>query len=234
MRRELQAISKLGWDQRLREEDPHTGTLADVIPTHVVVHVSRFEVDLNRPPDEAVYRRSEDAWDLDLWYSMPDGEQVARSMAKYEAFYGDIARLIEEAIAAHGRFVLYDVHSYNHRRRGPAAPIDDPAANPTVNLGTGTLPDRWRPVADAFLKTMADQRLYGEPIDTRENVRFRGGYLSKWTHDTYGEYGCSLAIEFKKVFMDEWTALVDPTALRSLRAALGATTEEVHAALEAA
>jgi hypothetical protein len=33
----------------------------------MITHRSRFEVDLNRPRREAVYRIPEDAWGLDIW-----------------------------------------------------------------------------------------------------------------------------------------------------------------------
>jgi hypothetical protein len=37
-----------------------------VAPTHIIVTRSRFEVDLNRPRDKAVYRCAADAWNLDV------------------------------------------------------------------------------------------------------------------------------------------------------------------------
>ena len=41
-------------DARLREEDPFTGQAVTGVPTHVVVHRSRFEFDLNRAAEDAV------------------------------------------------------------------------------------------------------------------------------------------------------------------------------------
>jgi N-formylglutamate deformylase len=48
-------LSALDESARLREEDPHTGLWTKIAPTSVVVHRSRFELDLNRPRDRAVY-----------------------------------------------------------------------------------------------------------------------------------------------------------------------------------
>ena len=45
----------------------------------------------------------------------------------------------------------------------------------------------------------------GRRLDVRENIKFRGGAFTRWVHETFPETGCSLAIEFKKFFMDEWT-----------------------------
>jgi hypothetical protein len=64
---------------------------------------------------------------------------------------------------------------------------------------------RWEPVVEAFTQAGRGCRLQREPIDIRRNVKFKGGYLSQWIHDNYPDAVCSLAIEVKKVFMDEWT-----------------------------
>lgn len=224
--------SALSDRDRLREEDPFTGEMAAAIPTHVVVTSSRFTVDLNRPRESAVYRNPEDAWGLDLWSEAPTDEDLNTARGIYDGFYGLIAGLIASTVDQHGRFVLYDVHSYNHRRRGPAAAPENPADNPTVNLGTGSLPGNWRPVADAFIAGISRQEVLGERLDARENVRFRGGHLTKWVNENYGTHGCALAIEFKKVFMDEWSGQVDGIVLGDLKTALAATATLVIEALE--
>src|SRR2546430_16107688 len=53
--------------QRFVEEDPYTDQLAGVAGTSVVVHRSRFEVDVNPARDRAVYRTAGDAWGLTVW-----------------------------------------------------------------------------------------------------------------------------------------------------------------------
>ena len=84
--------------------------------------------------------------------------------------------MLDRIVALNGRFVVFDLHSYNHRRGGPDALPDDPAGNPDVNLGTGTMPrERWAPVVEAFLGVLARERVADQPLDVRENVRFRGG-----------------------------------------------------------
>lgn len=229
---ELARRSALSVEDRLREEDPHTGVIATAIPTSVVVSSSRFTVDLNRRRESAVYREPEDAWGLDLWAEPPTDSDIGAALRIYDDFYGLVGGLIESTIDQYGQFVLYDVHSYNHRRTGPGAPPADVFENPTVNLGTESLPGRWRPVADAFISVISQQEAGGERIDARENVRFKGGYLARWVHDHYGSYGCALAIEFKKVFMDEWSGDVDWVVVGELEAALAETATPVIAALE--
>ncbi|GIU85416.1 MAG: hypothetical protein KatS3mg008_2191 [Acidimicrobiales bacterium] len=217
---------------RLREEDPYTGDLASVAPTHVVVNRSRFEVDLNRPRERCVYRTPEEAWGLTVWRALLPEQVIAESLAFYDGFYELLASVLDEKVRLHGGFVVLDVHSYNHRRDGPDAPPADPAANPEVNVGTGSMDRRrWAPVVDAFMQGLASYTSWGRPLDVRENVRFKGGHLASWVHDRYARTGCCLALEFKKVFMDEWTGECDAEALEALKRALASTLDELAEAL---
>lgn len=201
---------------RRREEDPYTDQIAEIGVGVVSVHRSRFEVDLNRPRDQAVYETPDEAWGLTVWDGeLPDGE-VAASLASYDTFYSRMEHLLERTVAAHGTAVVFDVHSYNHRRGGPNAPHDAPDANPEVNLGTGTLNyDRWGDLVSHVLASMntAD-------FDARENIRFKGGHFSAWAHERFSGKVCVLSFEFKKVFMDEWTGAVDRASLERSRRAL--------------
>jgi N-formylglutamate amidohydrolase len=224
LRPEVADLLILPEDHRFREEDPFTGRWTAVAPNRVIPHRSRFEVDLNRPPEHAVYRTPEDAWGLDLWREPPADDLVDRSMAEYDAFHDQVHGILTELERAHGRFLVLDLHSYNHRRDGADAPPADPAGNPVVNLGTGNIDRaRWGAVVDAFIAGMASHKAAGAAIDIRENVRFRGGHFSKWVADTFPESGCVLAVEMKKVYMDEWTGEPDDAVIEEFRAALEAT-----------
>jgi hypothetical protein len=138
---------------RLREEDPGTGAWTRLGDQGVVLTSSRFQVDLNRPRVKAVYREPADAWGLQVWRESPSAALVARSLAEYDAFYRFIEVHVDEALVQFPQQLpVLDLHSYNHRRDGPHAAPADEAANPQVNLGTGTM-DRgfWRFVVDPFL-----------------------------------------------------------------------------------
>jgi hypothetical protein len=212
--------------ERLREEDPFTAELAEVLPTRFVGGRTRFEVDLNRPPEEAVYRTPDAAWGLNVWRGMVPESVVARSMAIYEAFYAAVDAVLRGKIRTYGAAVVYDLHTYNHRRAGPDAPPADPEANPDVNVGTGSLDrSRWGPLVERF---MADLREGGHraglgALDVRENVKFQGGYFPQRLHEHFGPNVCVLAIEFKKTFMDEWTGALNRVHFARLREALAHT-----------
>lgn len=230
LRPELADLIGLDESTRLREEDPHTGDIAARFGTMAVAHRSRFEVDLNREREEAVYRGPEDAWGLHIWNRPLTRDEVAQSLLLYDGFYRDLASVLDILVAEHGGFVLYDIHSYNHRRGGPEAEPDPAAAAPTVNLGTGSLPERWKGVADVFMESMRENTLDGVQLDVRENIRFEGRQVARWVHDNYGETSCALAIEIKKVFMDEWTGEVDRDRLRQLGDALTGSVDPVRRA----
>ena len=107
---------------RFREEDAYTGTLTTIAQNQLVVYRSRFEVNLNRPREKAVYLLLEDAWGLDVWKKPPTVGLVTRSLQEYDRFYAHVHQICTRMQKAFGRFVMLDLHSYNHRRQGPGAP----------------------------------------------------------------------------------------------------------------
>lgn len=193
-------------ERRRSEEDPLTGFWAEIAPNRLVALRSRFEVDLNRPPEQAIYLGPDDAWGLGVWRVPPGAELVARSLELHAHFY-DVARETLQALLAHSpRVLVLDLHTYNHRRGGPGAEPDDPARNPDLNVGTGTMDRaRWAPVVDAFI----ERALAESGGDVRENVRFFGGYFARWAHRTFPSQVCVLALEVKKTFMNEHEGWVD-------------------------
>lgn len=211
--------------ERMREEDPFTDLWTEVAPTRVIGTRSRFEVDFNRPRDKAVYRTPQDAWGLNVWKESVPPALADRSLGQYDAFYQQLETLYAEISQRHGVFVVYDLHTYNHRRGGPAGPAADQADNPQVNVGTGTMRQRTRfaGIIDRFIRELAAFDFPGGNLDVRENVKFRGGHHARWAHERFPDQACVLAIEFKKFFMDEWTGQADMTLVAAIGDALQAT-----------
>jgi N-formylglutamate amidohydrolase len=219
---------------RLREEDPFTGRWTEIAPTRVVGLRSRFEVDLNRPRETAVYRTPEDAWGLEVWREALPDDVITRSLDAYDGFYGALEGLYRELADRYGRFLVLDLHTYNHRREGADGPPADRAGNPQVNIGTGTMPtrERWASLIDRLMDDLAAYEFPGGALDVRENVRFRGGACAAWTHRTFPDAACVLSIEVKKFFMDEWTGKPDEMLVgaigNALQSAVAGALEELE------
>lgn len=228
-REEVLAHFRLDDAARLREEDPFTGDIARALPRHVIGLHSRFELDLNRPTEKAVYRVPEDAWGLEVWKGVLPDDVAANSMALYGAFYEEMKGELEKVRASFGNFVVYDLHSYNHRRNGQNAPPADPDENPEVNIGTKTLNDpNFRPLIERFISDLRAFDFGGRQLDVRENVKFGGGQLSKWIHDEFPHSACSIAVEWKKFWMDEWSGEADDAQRELIRLALVSTFDGVR------
>ncbi len=234
LRDDVAALMKLAEADRLREEDPFTDRWVDVAANRMVVHRSRFEVDLNRPREKAVYRVPDDAWGLDVWQTEPPDEVIAGSLDLYDRFYAELGELCDQIVETHGRVVVLDLHSYNHRRLGPDQPVDDPELNPEINLGTKSIEAAsWQPVVEAFSATMRDVPFYDGHLDVRSNVKFTGGAMTRWVNARYGDKGCSIAVEMKKIYMDEWSGTVDEEITTTIGRTLEQAAEAVRSTMTA-
>ncbi len=221
VRDEVRSHLSLSDAERLREEDPFTGQWTKSAATQVVGLRSRFQVDLNRTRDKAVYRTPEDAWGLRVWKEEPPAAVFERSLAEYDAFYSAMREMLDAVTRRHQHFIVFDLHSYNHLRQGPTGPPADPAANPQVNIGTGSMDrQRWAPVVNAVIDSLRTFDFPGGKLDVRENIKFFGGAWPRWVHANFPDNGIAIAIEFKKFFMDEWSGERDETATRAIGEAL--------------
>ena len=228
VRESLAQRMSLSDSARLQEEDPFTGRWTEIVDNRIILNTSRFEVDLNRPREKAVYATPADCWGLKVWHEDLEQAEIESSLSVYDSYYAELRTILEEMKEKHGTFVVYDIHNYNHRRNGPDAPPEDPELNPQVNLGTGSMnKQKWGGIVDAFMNRMASYNYPGGNLDVRENVKFKGGYMSQWIHQEFPESGCCLAIEFKKFFMDEWTGTGFEDHINHIKKALQSTIQPV-------
>ncbi|HTN62238.1 MAG TPA: N-formylglutamate amidohydrolase [Devosia sp.] len=220
LREDVAAAMALDEPGRLREEDPFTEFVIRDVPNRVVFHRSRFEIDLNRGRDGAVYVTPDQAWGLEVWSDTPSAALIAHSLAIHDAYYAMLGQMLAGLEQEFGRFVLLDIHSYNHRRNGPDAVATPEVEAPAINIGTSSM-DRalWAPVLDPFIESLRSFSFRRQCMDVRENVAFEGrGEQTRFVHANFPQTGCAIAIEFKKFFMDEWTGEPDIEALRAMRA----------------
>ena len=196
---------------RWYEEDPCTKYFVETQPIVIAGRDSRFEYDLNRAPDAAIY---EDAWGKKLWRKPLDEHQKHKSLAKHEAFYEVVHALISKLESLHGRVIVYDMHSYNWKRWDREVPV--------VNLGTANI-DNAR--YDAYAKSWCDalatiQLPQGIKTTAGINDTFQGnGYFLKFiTKNT--ENTLVLATEFSKIYCDELTGVIYPEIVEAIAAQL--------------
>ena len=224
LRDSVRTLVALSESKRLREEDPFTGQWTGFAPTRVIAGRSRFELDLNRSREKAVYLRPEDAWGLSIWRSIPPPQLVEELLQDYDGFYRLLHLVLSQLVARYQRVVVLDLHSYNHRRAGPQHEPADPMAFPDVNVGTGTMNrERWSALVDRFIDELAAFDFPGRRLDVRENICFRGGNMCRWIHEQFPASICSIAVAFKKLIMDEWSATPDEASLVAIRSALAST-----------
>ena len=230
IRDSLQPYLAIDEEARRREEDPMTGLLTEVGDVRIRVRTSRFQADLNRPREKAVATDPADVWGLHLWRGPLPQAEIDLSLAYYDRFYRMIRAVIEDRIARCGQVLLIDIHSYNHRRDGADAAPAPQRGNPDIELGVTTLdPERWGHVARRFGDVLRATLVHGREPDVRENIRFpTGGFFPEWVYATWGDKVCTISPEFKKTYMDEWTAQVDLRAIEEFRAGLQRAVDAVR------
>ena len=90
----------------------------------------------------------------------------------------------------------------------------------------------WGAVADRFAEALAEVPAGGRQLDVRENIRYPGGgHFPEWAYSRWGERMCAISVEYKKIYMDEWTAQADIGVVEDLRAGLRHAVAEVRGML---
>lgn len=218
-------------DIRLMEEDPYTERFTRFSSNTIIVGTSRFEVDLNRPIEKCIYTSPEDAWGIQTRKEIPAKQVIAQSLEMYNDFYASAKEHFTKLEKKFGKFFVYDIHSYNHHRKGQEADFDDPMLNPEIIIGTSNMPEKWFPLVDKIKNKLTAFDYFGRSLDARINVKFPGGQFSRWIHNNFPDSACCIAIEFKKIWMDEWTGQIYEDNLNKLIKALNSTHELIEAEL---
>ncbi|NQV19181.1 MAG: N-formylglutamate amidohydrolase [Armatimonadetes bacterium] len=215
-----------------REEDSYTEFFTEICNNRIIGRTSRFEVDINRTSEKTVYLKPEDAWNLKVRKRPPTKEEIEQSLQKYHEFYSEAEIHFNKMKTKFGKFFVYDIHSYNHRRNGPNGSPADPDKNPEIILGTNIMSEKWLPLVYDVQKDLRKIDYFGRQLDVRINIKFPGGNFSKWIHRTFPDSACCIAIEFKKIFMDEWTDELFEDKILKLREALNSTLPGIRANLQ--
>jgi hypothetical protein len=183
------------------EEDPCT---KEFIKTHPIVIAgcdSRFEYDLNRTPENAIY---EDAWGKKLWKEPLAPKEIEKSLAKHAAFYSVVHSLLTKLEEKLGAVVVYDMHSYNWRRWDREVPVVNLGAANVDNNRFGNFVETWR-------KSLSELELpHGIESTAKINDTFYGnGYFLKFITQSFRNT-LVLATEFKKIYCNELDETIFP------------------------
>lgn len=206
LRPELRPYLAIDEAAQRREEDPLTGVWAEVSQNMFCSHRSRFEIDLNRPRELAFAIDPAQTWGLRVWRERPPAQFIEQSLKQHDIFYTLMRGWIESLIREHGTVLVLDIHSYNHRRGGEFSDPAPPSENPDIDLLDRT---RFGTVAERLAETLARHPAQSRTLDVRMNVRYPdGGYFPEWVFSEYGDDVCTISLEYKKFYMDEWTGAV--------------------------
>ena len=214
------------------EEDPYTELFTQFSSNTIIGRTSRFEVDLNRSFEKCIYKNPKDAWGLKTRKKSPSDLVISQSLKQYHEFYDLAKNHFAHLEKKFGRFFVYDIHSYNHHRKGSNENFDDPKLNPEIIIGTNNMPEKWFTLVDKIKNNLTSFDYFGRSLDTRINVKFPGGYFSRWIHNNFPESACCIAIEFKKIWMDEWTGEIYADKLNKLIKALNSTHSFIESELK--
>lgn len=196
---------------RWYEEDPETKNMVVSHPIVIAGRDSRFEYDLNRDPENAVF---DTAWGKKLWKTPLSDAQKQKSLAKHSNFYKVTHALVSKLEEKFGTAIVYDMHSYNWKRWDREVP--------TWNLGTSNIDNnRFGDQVELWRNALASIEL---PHDIKQtaliNDTFQGnGYFLKFITNTF-DNTLVLATEIAKIYCDEYNQIIFPEVLNSVASQL--------------
>jgi N-formylglutamate amidohydrolase len=204
----LSGVMAVTEQERLREEDPDTDLFIREFPLQLIARDSRFEYDLNWEPEKSIYAAGEKKWGLQVWNRELTAMEKEESHAKYREFHAILDMVLEAMLRQGAPVILFDMHSFCYLREGPVNWFED--QKPEINLGTRHINRRhFTLLVDTFLEGVSGMHINGHPLRAGENELFSGGYLTRKYAGRFNREVLVMAIEYKKIFMNERTAVMD-------------------------
>lgn len=195
--------------ERWFEEDPATDEFISSMPIALIGHDSRFEYDLNRGPDSAIY---EVAWGNQVWKRPLSKSQKNASLKKHNNYYLVTHALVEKLESMFDGCLVFDMHSYNFQRWEREVPL--------FNIGTERVPKKFKDFPEVWRSDLSKIELTGIDNESKINDTFFGrGYNLQYIHENF-EKTLVLATEVKKVYCDELSGESFPQIIRELRSEL--------------
>jgi len=191
--------------RRLPMTDWYVDRLFDFLPalgvTVIAAAVSRFVIDLNRPPDgKALYPGRYETGLVPLasfdgspvFADPPDGDDIAAARrAVYDPYHAALGRLLDERRRG-GRAVLFDLHSVTPFATRISGPLTH-----EIMLG-----DRDGTSCDAWLTDAADKAYADAGFSVVRNDPYKGGWIT-------ASNGARPDVDALQIEMS-WAAYMDP------------------------
>lgn len=193
--------------ERWYEEDPETKNMVHSNPIVIAGRDSRFEYDLNRSPEEAIF---ETAWGKQLWRAPLSESEKQESLHKHQNFYKVVHALISKIESKFGMAIVYDMHSYNWQRWDREVP--------TWNLGTANVDiARFGEDIKLWRDYLSDIELPNNIPSTADinNVFYGNGYFLKFITKNF-KNTLVLATEIAKVYCDENQQVIYPEVVSAV------------------
>lgn len=206
LRSELKQKCQLSDFERWQEEDPETANFISSLPIVVSASDSRYEYDLNRSEENAIY---DQAWGKEVWKQPLTKNEKDVSLKKHRTFYEVVYALIQKLESKFNAVVVYDIHSYNYKRYETATPV--------FNLGTEKINrKKYARYINFWLKELKKIDLPGIENTTEENDIFKGkGYLLEFITSKF-QNTLVFATEVKKVYCNEESGEIYPLVIEEL------------------
>ncbi len=206
-RDELKLKTLLSDYDRWYEEDPYTAEFISSMPIVLAGKDSRFEYDLNRAPDSAIY---DVAWGKKVWKKNLTRLEKKRSLNKHANYYRVTHALIKKLESLFEACVVYDMHSYNYKRWDREVPV--------FNIGTERVDhERFDKTIQHWKKELAKVSIPNVKTSSKINDVFMGrGYNVAFITENF-KNTLVLATEVKKVYCDEEKADPYPSIIKDLQ-----------------
>jgi N-formylglutamate deformylase len=216
IREELQDALAVSKADRFREEDPATELFMKGLPIQVIALDSRFEYDVNRSEEKAIPLTPDMAWGLKVWKRDLTAAEKEVTLNKYHEFHSLMEIISDYLTSIAGKAYIFDMHSYCYQRDERLPWYEN--GKPEINLGTEAINKEVFGQEICMLLEQFNQiNVEGRKIRAAENEVFRGGYLARKLCARHYNKLAVFAVEFKKIFMDEWSGEIYTPVINELR-----------------
>ncbi|MBU0765745.1 MAG: N-formylglutamate amidohydrolase [Bacteroidetes bacterium] len=205
-REELKDKILLNGQERWYEEDPNTGDCIASMPVVLRCNDSRYEYDVNRSPDECIYKV---AWGKKVWKEKLTAAERRKTLSKYDGFYRILHALVSHLENRFNACLVFDVHSYNYKRHARFLPV--------FNIGTARIDsNRFGKYIELWRKELLKIELPDiENVVALDDIFNGEGYMATYIA---GNFKNTLVFptEIKKVYCDENTGVIFPMVIRAI------------------